>query len=168
MSIMSAKNDDGVASFPHPVDDHRGTGFELLDIKGAPKSVIVVQGQGSDGYLVDLDGGSLRNKPKSTDLAKLVADGKFDAEYAYFQRNGLAWAFYDTENKNRYDLVLYTADPRNGKADHGFRVAADGKVTLDTSVAGTPLGAHSPFKTKHNQGRFEKLAKELFGKRAVQ
>lgn len=167
LAIMSAKQDDAIASFPDPIDDHRGTGFELLEVERTPKAVVVVHGQGSDGYLVDLDQGSLRGKPKSTDVGKLVKGGKFDAEYAYFQRNGLAWAFFDTEDKKRYDVVLYASDPRSGKADHGFRIAADGRVTLDASLAGTPLATHSLFRSKQNQNRMEKLAQELFGKRAL-
>jgi S1-C subfamily serine protease len=168
LSIMSAKGDDGLSSFPHPIDDHRGTGFELMDIKGAERSVVVVHGQGSDGYLVDFEGTSLRGKPTPGDVQKSVQAGKFDAEYAYFQRNGLAWAFYDSDNKQRYDVVLYSSDPRGGKADHGFRIADDGRVALDPALAGRPLASHSLFAAKRDQKKMEKLAKELFGARAIE
>jgi hypothetical protein len=168
LSIMSAKSSDGIASFPDPVDDHRGTGFELLDLKGARKSVVVVQGQGSDGYLVDFEGTSLHGKPTPADVTKAVNTHKFDSEYAYFQRNGLAWAYFDSADKKRFDIVLYTSDPRAGKADHGFRILDDGSVTLDKALAGTPLASHTLFKKKSDQTKMEKLAKELFGSHARQ
>jgi S1-C subfamily serine protease len=168
LPIMSEKGSDGLASFPDPIADHRGTGFELMNLKGAHKSVVVVHGQGSDGYLVDFEGTSLPDKPKPGELQKAMEAGKFDAEYAYFQRNGLAWAYFDTSNKRRYDVVLYSSDPRGGKADHGFRIADDGRVTLDTALAGRPLAAHSLFSAKRDQKKMEKLAKELFGARALE
>ncbi|MSP24599.1 MAG: serine protease, partial [Myxococcales bacterium] len=58
LPIISA-TDEGQGAFPHPIDDHRGAGYHLLDTKGMPaKTVISVFGQGSDGYLVDLDANS--------------------------------------------------------------------------------------------------------------
>ena len=169
LPILASATDDGIASFPDPVSDHRGTSYELLDIKGIPKSVVLVYGQGSDGYLVDLDGNSLGVKPiKPKDLPKLAEGGKLDLEFAYFQRNGLAWGYYDTDGKKGYDLVLYSSDPRGGKADVGFRIDASGKVTLDESLKGKPLASHSLFDKAADRKKFEKIAKELFGKRAVE
>ena len=168
LSIMSA-TDEGISSFPDPIKDHRGAGYELLDVKAAKKSVVVISAQGSDGYLVDLDENSLKNKNvKKLDIGKLVSSGKFDAEFAYFQRNGLAWAFYDTDNDGSYDIVLYTADPRAGKASHGFRVDKSGKVSLDATLAGTNLVTHSLFKKKRDQDKLEKLGKQLFGDKALE
>jgi S1-C subfamily serine protease len=169
LPIMSAEGDAGIASFPEPIKDHRGTSFELLDIPGAQKSVVLIYGQGSDGYLIDLDQNSLRNAPaKPKDLEKRVTDPKFDAEFAYFQRNGLAWAYYDADGKKGYDVVLYSSDPRAGKVDRGFRVDSAGTVTLDTSLKGKPLVSPSLFKKASNRKRLGKLGKELFGKSAVE
>ncbi len=168
LSIMSS-TDDGIASFPDPVKDHRGAGFELLDVKGAKRAVVVISAQGSDGYLVDLDENSLRGKAiKKLDVGKLVKADKFDAEFAYFQRNGLAWSFYDTDNDGHFDAVLYTPNPRGGKASHGFRIDKSGKVTLDASLAGTNLVTYSLFKKKAYQTKLEKLGKELFGDKALE
>lgn len=169
LPIMSAEGDAGIASFPDPIKDHRGTSFELLEIPGAQKSVVLIYGQGSDGYLIDLDQNSLRNAPaKLKDLEKRVSDPKFDAEFAYFQRNGLAWAYYDSDGKKGYDVVLYSSDPRAGKVDRGFRVDATGAVSLDQSLKGKPLVSPSLFKKASDRKRLEKLGKELFGKSAVE
>lgn len=169
LSILSAPSDAGIGSFPEPIADHRGASYEIMDIKGLQKSVVLVYAQGSDGYLVDLDSNSLRDKPaKPKDLPKLAESGKLDIEFAYFQRNGLAWAYYDVDAKKGYDVVLYSSDPRGGKADVGFRIDGTGKVTLDESLKGKPLASHSVFAKAADQKRFEKVAKELFGKRAVE
>ncbi|MEZ4219511.1 MAG: serine protease [Polyangiaceae bacterium] len=168
LSLMSSKN-DGIASFPHPYQDHRGAGFELLDAPGMQKSVVVVSAQGSDGYLVDLDRNSLANRPtKGLDLRKFVNDGKFDAEYAYFQRNGLAWSFYDTDNNGSFDVVLFTSNPRGGKADAGFRVDSKDVVTLDSTLSGSPMASHSLVKNKSAAKRLEKLGEKLFGSKALE
>ncbi|GMV16599.1 MAG: hypothetical protein AMXMBFR56_48230 [Polyangiaceae bacterium] len=169
LTILSAPSDGGIGSFPEPIADHRGATYELLDVKGATKSVVMVYAQGSDGYLVDLDGNSLRDKPaKPKDLPKLAESGKLDLEFAYFQRNGLAWSYYDVDDKKGYDIVLYSSDPRGGKADLGYRIDAAGKVSLDDSLKGKAMVSHSLFKKAADQKRLEKLAKELFGKRALE
>ncbi|HMR75706.1 MAG TPA: serine protease [Polyangiaceae bacterium] len=168
LKLMSASG-GGIASFPHPYEDHRGAGFELLDVAGLQKSVVVINAQGSDGYLVDLDRNSLANKStKGLDLRKLVRDGKFDAEYAYFQRNGLAWAFYDTNNSGKFDVVLYSSKPRSGKAELGFRIGAKDSVSLDASLTGSALVTHSLIKNRASRARLEKLAQQLFGGKALE
>ncbi len=168
LDILTAGNDSGLASFPDPVSDHRGTSMSLLAEKGSPHAVIAVHGYGSDGYLVDLDQNSLRGKKtKGLDLGKLARDGKIDAEFAYFQRNGLAWAYYDTDNKDGYDTVLYSADPHGGKVDRAYHVDKNG-ATLDASLAGGPLVRPSLFKSKTLSGKLKKLAGELFSDAAIE
>lgn len=169
LSILASPSDSGTGSFPDPIADHRGASYEVMDVKGAQKSVVLIYAQGSDGYLVDLDGNSLRDKPaKPKDLPKLAETGKLDIEFAYFQRNGLAWSYYDTDAKKGYDLVLYSSDPRGGKADLGFRIDAAGKVSLDDGLKGKAMVSHSLFTKAADKKRLEKLGKELFGKRALE
>lgn len=169
LDIMTASSDGGIGSFPDPIADHRGASYELMDLKAAPKSVVLVYAMGSDGYLVDLDGNSLRDKPaKPKDLPKLAEAGKLDLEFAYFQRNGLAWSYYDADGKAGYDVVLYTADARGGKADVGYRIDASGKVVLDDSLKAKAMVSHSLFTKAGDKKKLEKVAKELFGKRALE
>lgn len=163
LKIMSALEDDGLGSFPSPTKDHRGAGFELLDKKPLPKGVISVQARGSDGFLIDLDQNSFRGKArKNIDVKKAIDDDKLDVEFAFMQRNGLAWAFYDTDNKKGFDLVLYTGKPRIGVAQRGYRVDAKNVVTRDDSFEGKPMVRPSLFKRKRDQKKFGDVAKELF------
>ena len=163
LAIMSAKDGDGLSSFPHPVKDHRGTGMKLLDIKGAPKTVVAIVGRGSDGYLLDLDRSSGLFGPRDKiDITKRVEDDKFDAELAYFQRNGIAWAFYDTDLRPGYDLVLVSLKPATGKVDAAYTVAADGTVKHDPGKAKGALVRPAAFKSPVLKARMKILATELF------
>ncbi len=168
LSILSA-SDAGLGSFPDPIKDHRGVGFSLMKTKAEARSVVVAQGQGSDGYLVDLDESTLRFKPlKKLDVNKLVQKGKFDAEFAYFQRNGLAWAYYDTDNNGSYDTVVYTSDPRGGKVEQGFRIDKSGKVTVDPGLVGQTMVRYSLFKKKSLSSNMKKFEKDLFGDKMIE
>ena len=167
--IMSARENDGLNSFPDPVRDHRGAGYRLLKVKGASKAVIGVAARGSDGYLIDLDQSSLRAVPlKKVDARKAVVDKKFDAEFAYFQRNGLAWSFYDTNNDKRYDVVLFSSALRSGKANHGFRIDKKGNVKLDESLNGRPMASHSLFARRAHRAKMKSVSKEIFGLQALE
>jgi S1-C subfamily serine protease len=166
LPIMSAE-DDGLGSFPHPVDDHRGTAFELLEIKGMPRAVVTLVGYGSDGYLLDLDQSSgLFGTKESIDIKKRVTDGKFDAEFAYFQRNGVAWAFYDSDALPGYDRVLVSLEPRTGKVDAAYTIK--GKTAqYDSSGVGGRLVRPKAFKSVLLQQRLAKAAAELFADEMV-
>ncbi len=168
LSILAA-SDSGLGSFPDPIKDHRGVGFSLMKTKAEKRSVVVAQGQGSDGYLVDLDESTLRFKSlKKLDVNKLVKKGKFDAEFAYFQRNGLAWSYYDTDNNGSYDTVLYTSDPREGKVEQGYRIDKSGNVKLDSTLTGKAMVSYSLFKKHALSNKMKKLEKDLFGDKMVE
>ncbi|MEZ4228184.1 MAG: serine protease [Polyangiaceae bacterium] len=162
LGILSAKGGDGIESFPDPIEDHRGAGMSLMDIKGASKTVIAVNGQGSDGYLLDLDESTFRaTARKKIDISKTIKDKKLDLELAYFQRNGFAWVFYDTKNKGFYDLVLYTSNPRGGKTELAFHIQKDGKVSLDAALEGKSLVQPSLLSGR-SRSRLKKVAPEIF------
>lgn len=169
LDILTAGDDSGLASFPDPAKDHRGTSMSMLGVKGSPNTVVVIHAQGSDGYLVDLDQSSLRGKKTSdpATLTKLVEGGKVDAEFAYFERNGLAWAYYDTDDKDGYDVVLYTATPRHGRADRAFRVDKAG-ARLDSSLAGGTMVRPSLYGKKSLASKLKKLAPEMFVESAIE
>jgi S1-C subfamily serine protease len=162
LAIMSAK-DAGVGSFPDPVADHRGYGAELLELPAAPRAVVTLIGQGSDGYLIDLDQSSLLGRaPSRVDLAQFVGDGKLDAEFAYFQRNGVAWAYYDSDNRGGYDVVLVCRDLKLGQVTVGFRIDSSGRAVVDPTLAGKPLVQHSLVQNPLLRSRFKKLTADLF------
>ncbi|MBW2454618.1 MAG: trypsin-like peptidase domain-containing protein [Deltaproteobacteria bacterium] len=163
LAIMSAQDGDGLSSFPHPVKDHRGTGMQLLDIKAAPKTVVAIVGRGSDGYLLDLDRSSGLFGPRDKiDITKRVKDDRFDAEFAYFQRNGIAWTFYDTDMRPGYDLVLVSLKPASGKVAAAYSVATDGTVKYDAGLESGALVRPAVFKSPLLKARMKTLATELF------
>ncbi|MBX3182525.1 MAG: trypsin-like peptidase domain-containing protein [Polyangiaceae bacterium] len=167
LEIMSAKGDDGLASLPDPVSDHRGHALAWLDFKGASKTVIAVSGQGSDGYLLDLDENSFPNKAKNkVDLAQAAKDKTLDLEFAYFNRGGMAWAYYDTKNKGRYDLVLYCADPKLGKVTQAYRVEASGQLSTDASLVGQPL-VQPGLLSGRSKTQLAKVAPQIFSSSLV-
>ena len=181
LKIMSAQDDDGISSFPHPIADHRGTAFELLEVKGDKKAVVTVIGYGSDGYLLDLDGNSrfanFEDGPKKgkIDVKATISNTdkkkphKFDAEFAYFHRNGIAWAFYDTKSAIKgYDVVLVATKPKSGIADGGFRIDAKGNAVYDVKLKGGKLIRSSLFTSYGHKAKMKKIAPELFADTMVE
>lgn len=164
LDIMSARGDDGLASFPHPIDDHRGTAMDLVDVKSAPKSTVALMGYGSDGYLIDLDGSSrlLLSKPKDDiDIREVVTSGKFDPEFAYFQRNGMAWAFYDRNDDKRYDTVLVATDIHKPEVVAAFEIV-EGIAHYAPNLVGGALIRPSLLRNPRMKSTLEKLGAELF------
>ena len=169
LPIMSSRGNAGLSSFPDPVKDHRGTTFEWVDLPGGGPTAVMIQGRGSDGYLLDLDGNSLEGRPRpTTDVGQLVRDGKFDAEVAYFHRNGLAWTYYDTNDDGGYDLVLYTAEPSLGVAAQAYRIEPDQTVLVDSSSSGKKLISPSLLESKRMRSRLEDLGRQLFAAKLVE
>ncbi|MCC6215855.1 MAG: trypsin-like peptidase domain-containing protein [Polyangiaceae bacterium] len=167
LAIFSSASDLGVASFPDIFKDGRGVSYELMDLKVAPRAVFVQQGFGSTAYVIDLDESSLKGKDlKKTNLEELATGGKLSGDFAYFQRNGVAWSFYDTDGKDGYDVVFFTTDPGRGTATHGFRVESPTKPPVyDPSFAGSPMVKPSLLKKKPAATKLAKIAAEIFSDR---
>jgi hypothetical protein len=161
LDIMSAKADDSLGSFPDPVKDHRGTGFDLLETKSLDRGVVTLFGRGSDGYLIDLDRSSGLFGPRDKiDIGKRVSDGKFDAEFAYFQRNGIAWTYYDVDAKKGYDIVL-VALQLTGKASAAYRIEGD-QAKYDESLVAGKMVRPGLFKSPLLSKKMSEVAAEVF------
>jgi hypothetical protein len=161
LAIMSA-TDDGIGSFPHPIADHRGTGFELVELPRMPRSVVMLLGRGSDGYLVDLDGSSPVASTAEAELESFVTGARFDPEFAYFQRNGVAWTYYDSDGRGGYDRVLVGLELAAGKTSVGFRIGPDGTSTVDPDLAGQPLVRPSLYTSAALRARMQAVGQALF------
>jgi serine protease Do len=164
LDIMTAGDNDGLGSFPDPVADHRGTGMDVLELKMAPRQVITLVGMGSDGYLIDLDRSSsmhMLGPKEKLDLPSKVSSGKFDAEFAYFQRNGIAWTFYDIDKEPGFDVVLVSVDLDSGRAGAGFTISG-GRATYDSSLIGGSLVRPSLFTNALLKTKLQSIAKEIF------
>jgi len=167
LAIMSAE-DDGLGSFPHPIEDHRGTTIDIMELPVAKRAVITLVGYGSDGYLLDLDQSSgLFGSKDAIDIKKRVEDGKIDAEFAYFHRNGVAWAYYDTDAMPGYDVVLVSLEPSGGQTAAAFTISG-GKASYDPALSKGRLVRPSLFKSPLLKQRLTKLAGDLFADEMVE
>lgn len=170
LPIMSSEKGDGRDSFPHPIDDHRGTRMTLRDdIKAFPKTVVVIAGYGSDGYLLDLDRSSgLFGAAEAIDIADRIDKGRFDPEMAYFHRNGMAWWFYDTDDDADWDVVLVATKLRKGVVDAAYRIGDDDEVTFDASLVGGAPVRPSLFNGARLSSALKRLGPELFSSSLVE
>ncbi|MGB0680426.1 MAG: hypothetical protein ACPGUV_12255, partial [Polyangiales bacterium] len=176
-SIVVAQS-QGLASFPDPIEDHRGAGFTWRPIKGAKRAVLEIEARGSVGFLVGLGrkavrGPKLPARAKDGDkeaqqkaarkaLQSWVEEGNFVADFAYFLRNGLAWSYYDSDGDKRYDLVLYSAAPKQALVERAYRISADGTVTLASDLHGKRLVDPSYFKRQAQRKKMKRIAAALF------
>ena len=169
LPIMSTQGGAGLGSFPDPVKDHRGTTFRWVRLSTHGALAVMVQGRGSDGYLLDLDGNSPKGRPRQpTDAGQLVRDGKLDAEVAYFHRNGLTWTYYDTNDDGTFDLVLYAAAPNLGTATQAYRIEADQTVLVDPDASEKKLISPSLLTSRGLRARLAAVGRELFAARLVE
>ena len=167
LSIMSAKEGDGLSSFPDPIADHRGSAMTLMDITNAKNAIVAVHGRGSDGYLIDLDRSSgLFGAADKIDIEGKVADGKFDSEFAYFQRNGVAWTYYDSDKTKGFDIVLVSLQPSSGDVAAGYRINGDA-ATRDEALSSGKLVRPGLFESQMLKQRLKTMAKDLFANSMV-
>ena len=121
--------DHGGGALPPP-DPVKGAGHEgrLLDVTGDGKAdAVAAEGLFSSGHLLDLDQDSLGAFKAGEAAGDLLSAGKVDAEFSFVTRGRQAWAWYDTDNDGRFDLVLGTASAPMDFADSAWRVDAAGK-----------------------------------------
>ena len=143
--------DEGIGSFP-PITVS-GTASVQITTKGdLTNGVALVTEVNRDAILLDLDGDSTKAVKDVAEIAKLVRAGKFDAEFAMLTISGERWAFYDTDSKAGFDLVL--VGTTSGAPVAGYTV--DGKRTT-TTTPGSKLA---------QWGRFSGTEKEAFEKAA--
>ena len=168
LPIMSARAGAGLSSFPDPVKDHRGTTFQVVDV-AVGSLVVMAQGRGSDGYLLDLDGNSLKSRPRqSAEVGQWIREGKLDAEVAYFHRNGLTWTYYDTNDDGTFDLVLYSAQPSLGVASRAYRIEKDQTVLFDPNASEKKLISPSLLGTQRVRARLADVGRRLFAATLVE
>ena len=163
-------SDEGAGSLPDPLYP-RGT-FQFREVKGFPKGTVIEAGSlTSSTMLIDLDRDTKLDA--KADPAKIVRDGKFDAEVAVVHRGGAEWVYYDTDGDDKFDFVLFVPTPgetptqayRLTKSPSGgpMSVEADAR-----SIAGRPMRHKSVFKDKVMAAKWKKLAAILFKTTSVE
>lgn len=89
-----------------------------------------------------------------------VRKAKFDADVASAMEEEFAWVFYDTDQDNKFDLVLY-GNANTGVSTHAFRVDGS-RLRSDPQVAKGRLYRYKNiFKQQRIGDAFRKLAKDL-------
>ncbi len=161
--------DEGLGSLPAPMPSKAA--FKVHDVKGSPAGTAVEAASFPWSYqLFDIDHNT--KIPPKTDVQKVVADGKYDAEVAVVRRIGadgiVSWVYYDTDGDGAFDLVLFV--PKSGQdPTQAFRLTKKDKTatvaTLEadsTAVAGKPLRHKSVFKDKVLAAKWKTLANAVF------
>ncbi len=161
--------DEGLGSLPAPMPSKAA--FKVHDVKGSPAGTAVEAASFPWSYqLFDIDHNT--KIPPKTDVQKVVADGKYDAEVAVVRRIGadgiVSWVYYDTDGDGAFDLVLFV--PKSGQdPTQAFRLTKKDKTatvaTLEAdsaAVAGKPLRHKSVFKDKVLAAKWKTLANAVF------
>jgi hypothetical protein len=133
-----ASVDDGLDTFPS-LTAFAEASFD--DVDGWPRAVVNAIGEnGEEAMLIDLNRNTFgKGRRVPEDPSELVADGGFDAEFAYLHESDLEWFFYDTDDDGRFDVVVFTSAPESGIATNGFRIDRSGAVRQDPALAGRKL-----------------------------
>jgi S1-C subfamily serine protease len=126
---------------------------------GFENAVALVTQIGQDLVLIDIDRSSVKAGEDARSVAKRVQSGKFDAEFALLTAGGMKWAFYDTDGKAGFDLIVVAARPGSDDPTHAFRIDAKGVTAVDAGVSLVQWGRFTHPKLR---GDFEKLAPTVF------
>lgn len=132
--VTMAATDDALGSFP----DLRAldpAGFRFSSgTAGVDRHVLSYQDRETFALMFDLDR-STKDVALSS-AADLVASRGFDAELVIVGHRGLAWAYYDTDNDRRFDLVTFESFDSPGLT-RAFKLEAEQDAAL---VPGSTLG----------------------------
>jgi hypothetical protein len=137
-----------------------GPQVRLVDLMGQGKPQTLIAGTTSpEEVLFDLDGDTPNNLLARSDLASLVGQRRFDAEAALHVGEGKRIAFYDTDNKDGFDLILQASD--DGPTTE-YRLGADGNWTVRTTNA--PWFDPSRIRDPKQANRLKVLVSRLRGR----
>ncbi|MEM6293790.1 MAG: trypsin-like peptidase domain-containing protein [Myxococcota bacterium] len=153
-----AQTGQGIDSFP-PLTFGPRASVAIRDAAGLTNAVAMVTEYGRDLVLVDLDGDTAPEGTSNVELAKLARAGSFDAEFAMLKVNEARWAFYDTDGKNGFDMVVVASTPKDRTPTAAYSIGKGGVVT--EMEAGASLVRTGPFR-KPLRAPFEKAAPTLF------
>ncbi|HQY61322.1 MAG TPA: serine protease [Polyangiaceae bacterium] len=162
-------DDEALGSLPATIPPRAR--FHTKEVKGLPEGMMIESS--SFPWIVELFDVDRSSKigPK-TDVQKVVADGKFDAEVAFVRHlsptGALTWVYYDTDNDGRYDLVLFL--PKSDQEPtQAFRVvkreSAPGGLALEADAAalkGRPIRHKAIFKDPTLGQKWKGLASKVF------
>jgi S1-C subfamily serine protease len=147
---------DALGTFPSAEASSTSTIF-MREVKGFENAVAVVTDIGRDVVIVDVDKSAMRGRGKPADAVTKIREGKFDPEFALLRMGGVSWAYYDTDGRKGYDLVVVGND--SGSPIHAY--ALDG-ATATSVDKGTSMVQWGRFTSKKLRTSFQKLAKKIY------
>jgi S1-C subfamily serine protease len=161
-ALLSA-NDSTIGAFPSPLADVNGdVDFIETGLAGWTDAVASVVGRDAESVLIDLGRDTFKKKSVARGkAAELVREGKFRAPFAWIDRSGMEWTFYDTDNDGKFDLVLFSARPASGQIDRAFRIDSKGRIKEDAAAIPGPLVRPSVF-PKHLAEALRTVAPKVF------
>lgn len=162
LGSRAVARDGGLGSFPS-LDIAPTASVVVKSQPGFENSVALVTQLAQDLVLIDIDRSSVKASADVQAVAKQVQAGKFDAEFAMLTAAGMKWAYYDTDGKDGFDLVVVASRPGSDDPTHAFEIDGKGVRSVDP---GASLVQWGRFTNKRLRADFEKLAPAVFPGRA--
>lgn len=147
--------------YPDPI---RSAGHEgrLRDYdKDGKADGITAKGLWSSGFIVDADQNSLGQFKVGDSLEDIQTKGAIDAEFSMIYEKRQRWAWYDTNDDGKFDLLLRGSFLAGHVVQEAWRVNDKGDFEKDPAQFGRLLAR--PGLLKSDNARFEKIVTKLFG-----
>jgi hypothetical protein len=101
----------------------------------------VLRTEGREGMarFYDLDQNTLTAEKSKPDVGALYGKRSFDAEVIFLALNNTSYAWYDTDDDGKFDVLLLD-EGSTGRTSRGFRIGKNGRLGRDDSLgSGTPM-----------------------------
>ncbi len=101
--------------------------------------VLRTEGRAGMARFYDLDQSTIPGDAGKPDVGKLYGKRAFDAEVIFLGTREGNFAWYDTDDDGRYDVVLHD-EHGAGRVTHGYRIGKNGKLGRDDALgSGGPM-----------------------------
>jgi hypothetical protein len=120
------------SSLPDALLGGGSTGRAIDSDYNGKADLAAVKGTFSRGFLLDADEDTLGTTKGGTQIDDMVKNKKIDAEVSLVMQGASLWAFYDTNNDSKFDLVLTStaaSDTSSLFAMNAFKLDGKGEMT---------------------------------------
>ena len=126
-------------AYPDPIGGvgHAGV-LKDYDRDGKPDT-IAAGGMFGRGFIIDSDQDTLGTFKVGDTMAQVRKTHKIDAELSWITQKRENWAWYDTNNDGRFDLLLHANRQPVAYVDEAWSVGADGKYSPVKDQAGRKM-----------------------------
>jgi S1-C subfamily serine protease len=101
--------------------------------------VLRTEGRSGMARFFDLDQNTLGTEAGKPDVGLLYGKRSFDAEVIYLATNQAGFAWYDTDDDGRFDVMLHD-EGGTGRVSRGFRIGKSGRLGRDDALGtGGPM-----------------------------